>query len=171
MCIRKSFAARTHLPGTHKTTNYRNAFEFLTHPGKTLWVNHLRTGAHGCPKNDPLPRRPTNCQCSETCKRTKYVAGTSSGAAADKLPSENTTGHVFQAAADRTISEHTSPSSGPVPIGRSARPSNADPLLCLLGYLGPGGRPRPCFRNSSRGARRLFCTLASSFVAPIMHSK
>lgn len=53
--------------------------------------------------------------------------GMSPGAAADKLNSENTTGHVLQAAADWILSEHTTLSSGPASVGRGARPSNRPP--------------------------------------------
>ena len=48
----------------------------------------------------------------------QYIAGTSSGAAADSIISENTTGHVLRAAAGKILSEHTAPSSRLAPVVR-----------------------------------------------------
>jgi hypothetical protein len=53
----------------------------------------------------------------QTRATTKYVAGTSSGAAEDRPISRNFDGHVLRAANDRIISEHTAQSSGPVSAG------------------------------------------------------
>ena len=44
--------------------------------------------------------------------------------AVEKLISENETGYIHRAAADKILSEHTAPSFGPVSIGRGTRPSN-----------------------------------------------
>ena len=61
----------------------------------------------GSHKDALLPRQPTDCRSSENQKLAKYVAGTASGAAADRLISENTTRRVLRAATDRILSEHT----------------------------------------------------------------
>ena len=81
----------------------------------------------GCHKNADLPRRPKDCRRLEAHTLTKYLAGKSSGAAANKLSSENTTGHDLQVAAAGILLRTYLPSSGPVCVCRSTRPLNASP--------------------------------------------
>ena len=104
-------------------------------------------------------------------RNNSYMARTSSGAVADKLISENTTGHMLQTAVDSTLSEQAALSSGPVSVGQGSRPSSA-PLAKPLRYLRPGQRPRPSFRNSSRGLLApQFWKPAFSFVVHIVYLK
>ena len=57
----------------------------------------FRTGAPGVPQGcPPCQDGLRTAHALRPTSPTKYVAGTSSGAAADKLPSENTTGHVLR---------------------------------------------------------------------------
>ena len=95
---------------------------------KTIIGCIFQTGARrGCLEAAPLSRQPTDCRCSETQTSRTYVPSTSSGPAADKLMSKNTTGHLLRTAAERTLSEHTAPSSGLVSVGQGTRPSNGLP--------------------------------------------
>ena len=112
----------------------------------------MRTGVRGVPQGCPQPWPPTDCRRYETQRRRKYVVGMSSGAAADKLISENTTRHVQRAADHMILSEHTA-SSGPKSVGRGTRPSNVF-LYWVCSETPP--REEPCIRCLDTGL--IFCS-------------
>lgn len=125
----------------------------------------------GCHKAAPLPRRPSHCPRSETQTLTKYMAGTSSGAVADISFQKIPPGTCFRQPLTALFQNKR-----PCPLGQylsaKARGPQVPPLPSPLRYLRPGQRPRPSFRNSSRGLLApQFWTPAFSFVVPIAYLK
>ena len=104
----------------------------------------LRPGPDGLRTADALSLE------SETQTATEYVAGTSSGAAAGRFTSENTTGHVLRPAADRSL-------CGSVLQAVICRPKCAAlkrqsyQVHCDTFDWARGWGWAPPFRNSSRG--------------------
>ena len=116
-----------------------------------MGVHLFRTGTLGCHEAAPRPRQPTDRRRSETWTLTKCMGCTSSGGAADKLISENTTGRVLRASAHRIRSEH--PHRPPVRcLQAKVRGHQKNPLTASaeMPLTGPGAGPP--FRNSSRPA-------------------
>ena len=108
----------------YKMQNSRSASEILSSTKRSYAGSFFGQEFPGCHKAAPRACPPTDCGRYEIQGRTKYVVDMSSGAAANKLISENTTRHIQQAADHMILSEHTAPSSGPKSVGRSTRPSN-----------------------------------------------
>ena len=116
-----------------------------------MGVHLFRTGTLGCHEAAPRPRQPTDRRRSETWTLTKSMGCMSSGAAADKLISENTTGRVLRASAHRIRSKYAH--RPPVRYlstemcGHQTAPLTGSVEIPLTG---PGAGPP--FRNSSRPA-------------------
>ena len=118
MCSKGLHGYDAHSMGLLKKQNSRSASEFLRSTQKTFMAvpfsdTHHRGAIMLQPGHDGL----RTAQRFQTRATTKYVAGTSSGAAEDTPISLNFDGHVLWEANDRIISEHTAPSSGPVSAG------------------------------------------------------
>ena len=79
------------------TQNSKNASEFLSSTKRPLLgVACFGQAPPGCYKAAPTPRRSTDCRRAQTQTTFKYLADTSSGAAADKLVSEISPGNRRQ---------------------------------------------------------------------------
>ena len=133
---------------------------------KVSWgAKRLRPGPDGLRTADAL-----NLE-SETRMATQYVADTSSGAAAGRLTSENTTGHVLRPAADRSfcgsVLQAVICRPKCVALKRHSYQVHCDTFDWAGGWgWGPHSETPP-----EGGPAFSFWTPASSFVEPIVYSK